>query len=366
MRFRELESLRGVAALMVAWYHSAFISGDRPAILENAALFVDFFFVLSGFVMAHAYGSRIAEGLKFGDFLILRLGRLWPLHIVALSLWIPLVLVRLSLGETPGFITAHQPTSFLVNATLLNSIGLTPYLSWNYPSWSIGAEMVAYIAFFAAAATGRLSLARAMLLSACAYGAMLALGAHTFQRHFDLGALRAIGGFFLGVAAFALFRTPSNTRLTGALEIVVVAAAALLLTRAPGSLLNELATFAVFALAVLVFAAGAGPISRLLRQPAVIWLGTVSYSVYMLHALVFQTVRLVATQYGDLPKLMVLSPVDMPRQFLITPQAWLINLGALAVTLALATLAYRWIERPARAWTRDLVERRAATRPAAA
>ncbi len=68
MQFKALESLRGVAALMVALYHSAFLVGERSLLLNNSALSVDFFFILSGFVMTYAYRERIAKGMRFTDF----------------------------------------------------------------------------------------------------------------------------------------------------------------------------------------------------------------------------------------------------------------------------------------------------------
>lgn len=52
--------------------------------MRNAYLFVDFFFVLSGFVIASTYQERIAGGFSVWRFMLLRLGRLYPLHIAVL------------------------------------------------------------------------------------------------------------------------------------------------------------------------------------------------------------------------------------------------------------------------------------------
>src|ERR1700688_3519606 len=85
LRFGVLDSWRGVAALLVALFHlnvySAIYSLD---FIRNAYLFVDFFFVLSGFVITHNYADRLGTVERLGSFAIRRLGRLWPLHAVVL------------------------------------------------------------------------------------------------------------------------------------------------------------------------------------------------------------------------------------------------------------------------------------------
>jgi peptidoglycan/LPS O-acetylase OafA/YrhL len=55
MKFRSLESLRGISAVIVALYHSGFISGEKYFLVAQGGMFVYFFFVLSGFVMAFSY-----------------------------------------------------------------------------------------------------------------------------------------------------------------------------------------------------------------------------------------------------------------------------------------------------------------------
>ena len=76
-RFSALDSFRGICALLVALFHlSAASHFFYLPFVRNAGIFVDFFFVLSGFVLAHAYSHKIqtAEDLKI--FLIRRVGRL--------------------------------------------------------------------------------------------------------------------------------------------------------------------------------------------------------------------------------------------------------------------------------------------------
>jgi peptidoglycan/LPS O-acetylase OafA/YrhL len=75
--FGSLESLRGVAALLVALYHVSWLNPTRhQGLVLNSYLMVDLFFVLSGFVMCHGCGDRIRNRAELGDFLVLRIGRL--------------------------------------------------------------------------------------------------------------------------------------------------------------------------------------------------------------------------------------------------------------------------------------------------
>ena len=87
-RFQALDSWRGVCALLVAATHFHIDSHVYTnAFLRHAGLFVDFFFVLSGFVITHAYGRKLASPDNVREFVIRRFGRLWPLHAVMLLLF---------------------------------------------------------------------------------------------------------------------------------------------------------------------------------------------------------------------------------------------------------------------------------------
>src|SRR5262245_38888660 len=95
-----LDSWRGICALLVAVFH--FRSNnhlDPLSFIRHSDLFVDFFFVLSGFVITHAYGDRLRSKAEIGDFMLRRFFRLWPLHMAVLMLFVlsefaKLVLIR--------------------------------------------------------------------------------------------------------------------------------------------------------------------------------------------------------------------------------------------------------------------------------
>ena len=86
-RFDVLDAMRGICALIVALYHfntTGLLS--QLGIVKHGWIFVDYFFVLSGFVIAHSYGARLAERtVGVPRFIALRFGRIYPLHIVVLA-----------------------------------------------------------------------------------------------------------------------------------------------------------------------------------------------------------------------------------------------------------------------------------------
>ncbi|MEO8702134.1 MAG: acyltransferase, partial [Kofleriaceae bacterium] len=86
MRFEALDAWRGICALIVAVEHLSITNVlHANEFVRHGARFVDFFFVLSGFVIAHAYRERLARGVaEARRFLWRRVGRLWPLHIAIL------------------------------------------------------------------------------------------------------------------------------------------------------------------------------------------------------------------------------------------------------------------------------------------
>src|SRR2546430_1942703 len=94
-RFGVLDSWRGIAACLVALFHlDAYSHLDGVPFLRTSWLFVDFFFVLSGFVIAANYQQRLLDGFGVGRFLLLRLGRLYPLHFTMLALFVGVELLR--------------------------------------------------------------------------------------------------------------------------------------------------------------------------------------------------------------------------------------------------------------------------------
>ncbi|WP_421913444.1 acyltransferase family protein [Mesorhizobium sp.] len=302
-RFLVLDSWRGICALLVALFHfptSSMIS--QSAFIGSSYLFVDFFFVLSGFVIASSYGNRLNEPDDVARFALVRLGRIYPLHFVMLLAFAAFETLRLVLPQLNGtgpapFTGGFDIQSFFANLFLVQDLGFENQLTWNAPSWSISAELFAYLLFAAAVFVAG---ARAWVWFVAAVVTaplfLLAFSTHHMDVSFDFGFIRCLYGFSLG-ALLAWFQHDSIAEARQALagggarlawtvaEIVMIAVIVVFVSLAGNSDVGIAAPF-VFALALYLFAHEGGWVSAMLRTPAMLMLGALSYSIYMVHIFV--------------------------------------------------------------------------------
>lgn len=365
--FTSLDGWRGICACLVALYH--FTANSHLyglPLVRNAYLFVDFFFVLSGFVIAAGYGQRLVSGSDFGIYMLRRVGRLYPLHLFVLAAWVGLELIKL-LAVTNGwgsftnrpFTGATTLESLGLNLLMLHSIGLNEALSWNYPSWSISAELLAYLGF------GLLTwwLRKPWPLFACVVlftpWLLYQLNGNMFATY-DYGYLRCFLGFCIGAFTFSLFRLvePTATKvlhspLAGNLiELALIGLVCWFVSWVGKSPFSILAPF-IFAPAVFVFAFEGGLVSKLLRSGPLVLIGALSYSIYMIHGLVQEIFKLLTL--GVLPQLTHSSwAVAGEEGSLIGVNALhgdLIHISMLAAVIALSFCTYHWVELP---WKRRI------------
>jgi peptidoglycan/LPS O-acetylase OafA/YrhL len=340
--FLQLESLRGLAACAVVLYHSPFNFLDTPiGLMHNAYLFVDLFFILSGFVMTHAYAQRINQGLPFIDFMVQRLGRIYPLHLLMLLVWVPYILIKVHLfrsgfgGSDPS--VQSNATTFVTNLLLIHAWNLHDDLSWNFPSWSISVEFAAYLVFYAWIRwldKGRTWWVPALVSAAC-YGALATIDIHTLDFTAQFGVLRCLAAFYLGVAVYRL-HAMHGRRLSSiaCLEAVTLAASVVSVSLADRSLWSL--HLVPLAFAALVFVAACdrpGPVGQALLWTPIRRLGLWSYSIYMVNGIVMG---------GSINVVQHLLHVDTSHGL-----GWLglaLNTGVLAVVVALARPCYTWVE----------------------
>jgi peptidoglycan/LPS O-acetylase OafA/YrhL len=377
MRFSVLDSLRGMAAMLVALYHVEILGEiyaghlQGVSIINNAYLFVDFFFVLSGFVIAHAYQGRISNAEDLVSFAICRFGRVWPLHIAVLLAFLGFEIVKL-LARTHGVATdsepfsgSFSPPSILTNIVLAQSFGLGPGLTWNAPSWSIGVEFYTYLAFalLVVACRRRIAAASAVMVIGGAL-VVAAFSHHNMRTTFDYGFFRCLYGFFVGVLVYRFYTISRRFRLRGrilptVLELVVTTIVAVFVSIAgarPISLFSPL----IFGVAVYIFSCEQGSVSRLLLTRPFRTAGTLSYSIYMDQALVLiamaRVIRLLQAHFGV--ELRVEAMVEgRPQSLLWIGSDWssdALVVLYLTLLLAAASLTYRLIENPGRAFFRNV------------
>ena len=300
MLFGKLESLRGVAACLVILFHSSFNYGSKPLeFISNSYLFVDFFFILSGFVMTYAYARKIEEGLSFRNYIFLRLGRIYPLHLFMLIAWLPYIFIKQYLyesnfGGTAPFDTSNL-SSFISNLFLLQSMGLHSHLSWNGPSWSISTEFFAYIAFYILTVTidRKNNIYLPLSISFLCYMFLFSLGRDNLDITFDYGFFRCLAAFYLGVF---LFRSDkgiefSSIKLMSIIEVIAISTLVIAVTYSDLNNLSILLTIASFLFVLVVFSSSkSGCIGKLLETKIMRSVGVWSYSIYMVHAIVLSSV----------------------------------------------------------------------------
>jgi len=378
-RFVVLDSWRGVAACLVALFHlDAYSHFYDVPFLRNAWLFVDFFFVLSGFVIAANYQQRLLDGFGVGRFLLLRLGRLYPLHFAMLALFVGVELLKLlrrelvpaavwSLNPVAPFSTPHEaPGTIVANLLLVQSLHLFDFLTWNVPSWSISTEFYTYIGFAACVVALRRRAWMAMALALTAGPVLIAiLSERNMATLNDWGIIRCAYGFSAGVLAWHVYRR-SNDRLARWLSGSAVELAALGLAVAfvgtAGTGPASIAAPYLFALVVLVFAFERGIASAVLRLRPLVFLGTVSYSIYMTHAFIERCWRDAAFALEKHWQIHAFTHRDIGGQdtAFFGTQLWhgdIAYLAYLAMVIAASVLTYRWIEKPGREWARRIASR---------
>lgn len=390
-----LTSLRFFAAAYVVLHHLVNMGllhqqgadADRQAtwylaLATQGHVGVTFFFVLSGFILAWCYHAAFARSSddpapvraeRRNKFWFARFARVWPLHAVMFALFVPITL----LGALDAAGLVRTAWTGILNLSLLQAWipfggpdGIAD--TFNAPSWTLSCEAFFYLAFPLLAtllvAKLRWGIAQLALVTGAAW---LALG----------GIVLAVQG--MGMADWAVAKFPPTrfvdfvigvcaglivvqlrqrgvlrgaarpTRATQRgtiVELLVIAAALagpvfVALTR--GDLLPENLTVSwlhlpAFTALIVVMSLERGAISRtLLAWKPLIWLGEVSYALYLTH-MFFVLLAYRAGVYDILG-------------------TWTTSLLLFAIALVASGIVHERFEKPARAW---LVARRTA-RPAA-
>lgn len=331
-RFMALDGLRGVAALVVLVLH---ISSLRH-LVPHGYLAVDLFFIMSGFVVAHAYEGRLKAGWSGGAFIRARIIRLWPLYMLGTCIGAAVfaagvddVVGAISLGVLFAAAAMMIPAPLSANSQVF---------TFNPPGWSLFFEMAANIVY--ACVASRLSdraLKAAVCLGAVAVlVAFLAAGKGSIGQHgWSLagGLARITFGFPLGLL---LHRMWGAGRLTLRWPVALIVAVFIGLVLAPDLGRWNGVFDAAAVLIVLPFVVVAAVTARLSPrlQTAAAFIAALSYPLYILHG---PFLMIVETQFNHVP---------------------LSDVLAGAASLAAAFAAARWFDPPARALLGRLMQQR--------
>ncbi len=287
-RYLALDGLRGCAALAVVFYHTPWPTHfSGLGFVRNSYLAVDLFFILSGFVIAANYGSRLHDAGAVRAFLTRRFFRLYPLHLAVLCALVCLETIKWATqgatsSSVPAFTGPNAPALLVENLFMLQGLGMGSRLGWNPPAWSIGAECVAYLLFGWAAFAGEIRRGPKLLCVAAAallaYAGM-AFTMNTLDLTFGFGLLRCLAGFSLGVAIFAYARESEGVAALFAPIAAPLAVAILAL----GHGASVVTIVPVFVLLVAALRSDRGAVARALSSRPAQFLGRISYSIYLTH-----------------------------------------------------------------------------------
>ena len=285
---KPLTAMRFFAALwVVAFHYTPSLGLGTPALVAKGYLGVELFFVLSGFILSHVYMAAHGEGrFNYAQFLWARLARIYPVHIATLLG----LAVLIGLASLAGVNAGEQVVvwaSIPAHLTLTQAWGLAPQGGWNHPSWSISAEWFAYLAFPAFAAVfwrlrdrPRLAAALAALLALVLNVGFERLAGFPLTRATILwGALRIVPCFALGCAIWLLWRADVMPTKRAAVLGLAGSLAAIVGATVLGA--PDWFTVWLFGALILSLASLTTSGSKLLTSPVWVYLGEVSFAVYM-------------------------------------------------------------------------------------
>jgi peptidoglycan/LPS O-acetylase OafA/YrhL len=285
---KPLTSLRFFAAIWVVmfhyWPHLA-VKGT-PALVAKGYLGVECFFVLSGFILCHVYLPAFEAGrFKWGDFIWARIARIYPLHIATLVVMGLMAGAALAAGMPVDANVLSLPAQ-PANLAMVQAWGLAPVAGWNHPSWSISAEWFAYLTFpaFAIAAIALrrwpgVAVAGALALLAALYvGFERITGFPLTQATISWGALRIVPCFALGCALYLAWRASAADRRKSLAGAAFFGVGALAFAQFGAS---DMITVSAFGGLIISLAQGFKAGSRLGSHRLFVYLGEISYAIYM-------------------------------------------------------------------------------------
>jgi peptidoglycan/LPS O-acetylase OafA/YrhL len=335
-KFLTMDATRGLAAICVMLFH--YFSAAGIALFSSGYVAVDFFFCLSGFIIAYSYGDKLRHGMTPADFFIVRTIRLYPMYLIGTAIGVCVYfifgagqvgIVRAILSVP--FALLGLPVLFRVPVTFGREVIDDFIFPFNIPAWSLFFEVVLNVLY----ATMRWSKQGFYLVvtTACVYFFMTTIrdGPSGFSiSNFGGGLPRSVLSFSVGVAIFHFWARKAFQRIR--ISPVVPCCSVLALCLIPYSHTNFLLSVLI-AVPFTVIASIQNPasamVSRLFRL-----LGELSYPVYTIHVPIYQLVQFARNRVLGLPP-----SSSMP---------WPALLIVATAVLFLALLLARWWDGPIR------------------
>ena len=336
-------SIRGLAALGVVLFHlnigmpHEFSPNQYTDFVKNAWVFVDLFFILSGFIMAMIYKNFLEEDISYKDlkaFFVHRFARIYPLHLMTIVFMICLSLAMQLKVNSPNILNTQFLWDIVQNIFLIQAWGFSDRYVLDFPSWSISVEFAAYLLFpiFALYWRARLPVI-AIVVGLCVYYVVLNL---QFRGNLDVGErlnlLRGPPSFLLGMVLYH-YRNITTT-IPRSLITIFQVFAIIAIVGIMHFNYNNFLLIPAFASLVMLTWEDRGGVSDALCLPWLKSLGQLSFSIYLLHI----PVRNVG--FSVWPKI--------SGGFPQVVQSLGFALSVIIVTISLSVIVYRYVECPAR------------------
>ncbi len=374
-----LTPMRGIAALLTVIFHVDLMMGNggdmlikrsQSMLLSRMYLMVDFFFILSGFIMFYVYGKMFSSNVNketFKKFTIARFARVYPLHFFTLSYCIVLFFISEMLGipKVPVLQTANSSFSILTNVLLLHSMNFHNWFSWNHASWSISVEWWAYMLFpFLVAPISRMNSGKKSIIAILCFIGYLAItffivpivtvpkelpfvkadpSQLSINVGYQYGYIRCLCGFILGMIVYQAYTAKWLSKiLTNGYVLLVLT---LLSFISMHFNLPDFVTIIPFPLILLCGAYGSAGIDNFFATKFLQKLGDWSFSIYLVHQPLLYTIGSIMSYLNPLgPNKPVTGPPPKPEML----TGWLICFAFIFLTLLISFVTYKYIEVPAR------------------
>lgn len=371
-RYELLDGLRGVAAVMVLWYHvfEAFATSPVDQMVNHGYLAVDFFFMLSGFVVAYAYDDRWVSSssssfrLTIGGFIKRRLIRLHPMLVLGMVFGAVAYVIQGCVKWDGSMVPLwHVALALLLSCVLLPAWpgslhevrGNGEMFPLNGPSWSLFFEYVANLLY--ALVLRRLntrSLTAVVVVSGGALAAFsvcdmsgayhLGVGWSLGDWNFPGGMLRVLFGFSAGMLMERKFKA---AKVRGAFWVCTIMLVVLLSMPFAGNdgamWLNGLydAVCVILVFPVILYIGASGTTTDRRSTSICDFLGKISYPVYVVHY-----------------PLMYLFYAWVWGHGLSFGQSWPVAVSVIAASLLLAWVCLKFYDEPVRRYLSRVAQRR--------
>jgi peptidoglycan/LPS O-acetylase OafA/YrhL len=355
-KFTALNGLRIFAALSVVCFHYATLAASFKVLprftqnlIENGTIALPFFYVLSGFVLTHAYSNRGPASIQTRGFYYARIVRLFPAYMVGFLLFLPIAVEKYLRHPAANSDGVHT----YVLGGLLSLFALQAWTplsqSWNGPGWSLSVEAFFYFIFpLVLPIIVKMRPTRLAILLGFLWLSMISLTvAHehnlippdVWGSYIMYQPLFWMPTFLLGIATYRLATQWSlvpdqiASVISVASLVALLVLAGLLSPPTGGDFLVNGGAAPLIALIVLAYSHPRCLSSRLLGSAPLEFLGVASYVIYIIQAPLWHIFRAVTDHLGHL----VSQPVVQDWQFVLY----------LVYLVGAALFIQRFVERPA-------------------